>query len=344
MQHLSPPPNAEIGTAAIPKIAVIVPAYGVADLLPEALDSLLAQDFTAWEAMVIDDGAPDDVAGAVEPYLADPRIRFIATVNRGVSAARNHAIELSQAPLVALLDGDDLLRPNYLSRMVEAMDADPDATLVTCNANIFGAVPPGSLVVPSGVTVAQTANALDVLNGSFNIYIGSTIRRDDWRKIGGFDTAMTHAEDLDFWVRLLLLGGHARYLDAILGDYRIRRNSASTNSIGLIKGRMRLLTKVIEAHTGTPEADFAAERLIHEAKEAELADAIATIVAGDTKKGLPAIRQQRAALKGPIWAFSFALWRIFPQLAPHMLAWRARRHVHSVAPRGAPGPSSPKST
>ena len=75
-----------------PRVAVIVPAYGVAHLLGEALDSLQAQTFTEWECVVIDDGAPDDVAGAVAPYLADPRIQFLSTPNHGVSSARNTAI------------------------------------------------------------------------------------------------------------------------------------------------------------------------------------------------------------------------------------------------------------
>ena len=109
-----------------PRIAVIVPAYGVAHLLAEALDSLRAQSFTDWEAIVIDDGAPD-VAGAVAPYLDDSRIRVLATDNRGVSTARNRAIAEARAPLIALLDGDDLFRPGYLAAMVAAMEVDPGA-------------------------------------------------------------------------------------------------------------------------------------------------------------------------------------------------------------------------
>lgn len=123
-----------------PQISVIVPAYGVARWLGAALDSLLAQEFADWEAVVIDDGAPDDVAGVVRPYLDDPRFQFLATANHGVSAARNRAIAESRAPLIALLDGDDLFRPDYLSTMVAAMNADPMATIAACNARVFGAV------------------------------------------------------------------------------------------------------------------------------------------------------------------------------------------------------------
>ena len=124
-----------------PRAAVIVPAYGVAHLVGEALRSLQAQTMPDWECAVIDDGAPDDVAAAVVPFLSDPRIRFIATPNRGVSAARNRAIAATTAPAIALLDGDDLLRPTYLERTLAALEAEPDARLVTCNARIFGAVP-----------------------------------------------------------------------------------------------------------------------------------------------------------------------------------------------------------
>ena len=82
--------------ARVPRVAVIVPAYGVAHLLGEALESLLAQSMTEWECVVVDDGARDDVAGAAAPYLADPRIRLLATDNRGVSAARNRAVRKTE--------------------------------------------------------------------------------------------------------------------------------------------------------------------------------------------------------------------------------------------------------
>lgn len=314
-----------------PEIAVIVPAYGVAHLLAEALDSVLAQDFQNWEALVIDDGAPDDVKGAVTHYLRDPRIRFISTANHGVSAARNHAIGQTQAPLIALLDGDDLFRPKYLIQMVAAMEADPQAVIITCNARIFGVVPVEKLTIPENHQMAEVADALDVLNSNFNVYIGSTFRRDGWEKIGGFDPGMTHAEDLDFWVRLLLAGGHARYIDAVLADYRVRGNSASANNLALIKGRIRLLEKIIAGHEGTPAAALAQKQLTSEVRKARLEQAIVTTISGNIDNGLRELRLQRDQLEGTVWTMSFGLWRIFPRLAPRMLAWRTRRHAHSIA-------------
>lgn len=195
-----------------PRVAVIVPAYGVAHLVGEALTSLQGQTLTDWECVVIDDGAPDDVACAVAPFLTDPRIRFLATDNQGVSAARNRAVQAAQAPLVALLDGDDLLRPAYLETMVPLLEADPSLRLATCNARLFGSVPRERLCIEQtqGKTDGLHGTLADVLDRSFNVYIGTTFRRADFDRIGGFDTTMAQSEDFDLWVRLMMLGGRAR--------------------------------------------------------------------------------------------------------------------------------------
>jgi glycosyltransferase involved in cell wall biosynthesis len=65
----------------------------------------------------------------------------VHTDNRGVSAARSHAVRQTRAPLIALLDGDDLFRPAYLETMVTALEGDASIRLATCDARMFGAVP-----------------------------------------------------------------------------------------------------------------------------------------------------------------------------------------------------------
>jgi hypothetical protein len=312
-----------------PQISVIVPAYGVAHLVGEALDSLLAQDFNAWEAIVIDDGAPDDVATAVQPYLADRRIRFLATANQGVSAARNQAITASSAPLIALLDGDDLFRPGYLTAVVAAMHSDPSAAITTCNARVFGAVSQEDVVVGGDQNRCATGTVADVLLRRFNIYIGSTFRREAFDRIGGFDTTMTNSEDLDLWVRLLMDGGHARYIDAVLADYRVRPRSASVNLLRNIRGNIRVCDKVIAAMPGSHEAEVASTVRNGELERQEVEEALAAVIAGDTQRGLTILRAQRQYLGNPLWSAAFATWRVFPWLAPPMLAWRQRRHQGS---------------
>jgi hypothetical protein len=324
------------------RIAVIVPAYGVAHLVPEALESLLAQTEPAWECVVIDDGAPDDVAGAVAPFLSDPRIRFLATDNRGVSAARNRAVAATSAPLVTLLDGDDLFRPGYLARMADMLEGDGEARIATCNARLFGAVPRGSLVVDrkQGTGDGVRGSLSDVLDRSFNVYIGSAFRRADFDRIGGFDEAMAHAEDLDLWIRLMLLGGHALYADEVLGEYRVRPGSASASGAKMLRGTIRAYEKAFAALGDRPEAQAAAAMIRENRAALAFEEATRRVMEGETA----ALCDLRAALPRDIgrgWSVALGLWEAIPALAPPMLRWRRRANSRgsagTVAPLGAGG-------
>ena len=312
-----------------PRVAVIVPAYGVAHLVAEALASLQSQTLTAWECVVIDDGAPDDVAAAVAPFLSDPRIRFLPTDNQGVSTARNRAIAHTRAPLITLLDGDDLLRPTYLETMVTTLEADLTLRFVSCNARLFGAVPAERpcIAQTQGKTDGLHGTLADVLDRSFNVYIGATFRRADFDRIGGFDPAMAQSEDLDLWVRLMMLGGRARYIDAILGDYRVRPNSASAHSGRMLTGNIRVYEKAAAAlPTDAPEQPLIAHLLTQTRAALAFEHAIDRIIDGDTQRGLTDLRQHQASLHSPVWSLSFALWRIAPWLARPLLQWRRRAH------------------
>ena len=314
------------------RVAVIVPAYGVAHLLSEALASVQAQTFTEWECIVIDDGAPDDVAGTVAPFLADPRIRFLETDNGGVSVARNRAIASSAAPLLALLDGDDLLRPDYLATMVAIMEADPAITLATCNARIFGAVASERFCFDRPQPEGTLRNALD---RSFGIYIGSTFRRSDWERVGGFDPAFGVCEDFEMWVRLLMQGGRAHYVDQVLADYRVRAGSASADAGRMLLGNLKVYEKAANSlPPQAPEQALLQELMIATREAIAFEHAIDRVVDGDTRGGLADLGRLRRHVAGPIWRASFALWRLAPALARPMLRWRRQRHSRGYEPKG----------
>jgi GT2 family glycosyltransferase len=325
MALVAPSPD----SAGAPRVAVIVPAYGVAHLVGEALASLQAQTLAEWECLVIDDGAPDDVAGAVAPFLSDPRIRFLATKNAGVSAARNQAIGATTAPLITLLDGDDLLRPNYLAAMVPVLEDDPAARLATCNARVFGAVAVERLVFDSkqGTSDGQHGSLCDVIDRSFGVYIGTTFRRADFDAIGGFDTSMAQSEDLDLWVRLMQLGGHARYVDQVLGDYRIRAGSASANATRMLLGNIKVFEKASAALAADQPEQAVLARAIAESRAAMAFEhAIDKVIDGDTRQGLAELRAIPGQVEGPVWRAAFTMWRIAPALARPMLRWRRAAH------------------
>lgn len=320
-----------------PRVAVIVPAYGVAHLVGEALDSLLAQTMASWECVVIDDGAPDDVAAAVAPYLADPRIRFIATPNRGVSAARNTAIAATTAPYIALLDGDDRFRPDYLARVLDWLERDPHLRLVTVNALIFGAVPAERLCFErhQGHGDGCHGTLAEVLDRSFGVYFGTTFRRADYERTGGFDPTLTQSEDFDMWVQLMLLGGRAGYIDEVLGEYRVRANSASASRERMLRGNLRVYEKALAAlPVDRPEHALTVQLMEQTRQALAFEHAMDRVIDGDTMRGLAALRQSKGEVAGPVWTLSFLLWALFPGLARPMLAWRRRAHSRGRPVRG----------
>ncbi|HQV02220.1 MULTISPECIES: glycosyltransferase family A protein [unclassified Novosphingobium] len=322
---------------AAPRVAVIVPAYGVAHLVGEALDSLLAQSMPDWECVVIDDGAPDDVAGAVAPYLHDPRIRFLATDNHGVSGARNTAIAATSAPYIALLDGDDRFRPDYLARTTARLDADPSLCLVTVNAHIFGAVPRERLCFEGkqGAGDGLHGTLAEVLDRSFGVYIGTTFRRSEFERTKGFDTTFTHCEDFDMWVQLMQLGGLAGYIDEVLGEYRVRVDSASASREKMLRGNLRVYDKAIATLPSDAPELALARRLAHDTQQAiDFEHAMDRVIDGDTAGGLAALRAVKEQVTGPVWTLSFALWTLFPSLARPMLAWRRRKHSRGGSESG----------
>ena len=102
-----------------PAVSVVVPAYGVEAYLPACLDSLLAQTWATWEAIVVDDGSPDGSGEIAEEYAArDPRFKVVHVQNGGLGSARNVGADHAEGEFLTFLDSDDVLPPEALSTLV----------------------------------------------------------------------------------------------------------------------------------------------------------------------------------------------------------------------------------
>ena len=101
-----------------PKISVIVPVYKTEKYLPECIESVLAQTFTDFELILVDDGSPDNSGAICDAYAArDPRIRVFHKENRGVSSARNLGLDHARGEWIAFVDSDDTVGEKYLEHL-----------------------------------------------------------------------------------------------------------------------------------------------------------------------------------------------------------------------------------
>ena len=102
---------------------MIIPTYNRSQMVQEAIDSVLEQDFTDYELIVVDDGSNDNTPEILAGY--GQRIKVLHQSNKGVSAARNFGIAAASGQLIALLDSDDLWLPRKLATQVTFFEDNP---------------------------------------------------------------------------------------------------------------------------------------------------------------------------------------------------------------------------
>ena len=121
-----------------PKISVIVPVYNVEQYLPRCIDSILAQTFTDFELLLIDDGSTDNSGKICDKYAEkDNRIRVFHKENGGVSSARNLGLKECTAQWIAFIDSDDYIEANYLSYFIKYNNADDIYTQIIQGFHVF---------------------------------------------------------------------------------------------------------------------------------------------------------------------------------------------------------------
>ena len=114
-----------------PLFSIIIPCYNQAHFLPQCLDSLLEQEYKNWEAVVVNDGSPDNTNEVVQKYsVEDPRIKLVVKENGGLSSARNFGIANALGNRFIFLDADDFLYPNCLEKIAAVIRDSDENTLI----------------------------------------------------------------------------------------------------------------------------------------------------------------------------------------------------------------------
>lgn len=209
--------------SAGPRVSIVLPFRDAAATLAAALDSLAAQTLTDWECLLIDDGSSDgslEIARA--RAAADTRWRLLSG-GSGLVDALNRGLAAARAPLVARMDADDLALPERLTRQAAMLAEDPSLTVVSCLVEAF----PDTQVTDGMRRYVAWLNRLispqairDALFVESPIaHPSAMLRRDALLAIGGY-RPVDGPEDYDLWLRLLLDGGRAAKVPAVLLRWR----------------------------------------------------------------------------------------------------------------------------
>lgn len=231
-----------------------MPAYNAEHYIAETLTSVSSQTLGDWECVIVDDGSSDDTLQIARSFAqADCRFQVMHQANAGCSAARNLGMRAARGEFVCLLDADDLYHPDYLATQAAFIDAHPEFDLYSCN---------GLILLADGSTTPYFTDAIHQRVVSFTledwfpscpVLIMSILRREAAERIGGFREDLRHAEDYDFWLRLMSSGGRHIHNPAVLCTYRRHPGGKSTNRPAEARAVAQLLADLLGEATLSPE-------------------------------------------------------------------------------------------
>jgi glycosyltransferase involved in cell wall biosynthesis len=214
--------------AGPPRVTVVVRCYRQARFLPEAVAAVVAQTFTDWELVVVNDGSPDDTSVVARDLMArhpDRRLRLVEQANLGPPRALNAGVTAAAGALILALDADDALHPAFLARTTAALDADPGADIAFTDVVLFGARAEVWKMGPFALEPLLTRNRLCCT---------ALYRRSLWVEAGGYAENMELGyEDWDFWVGCAERGHRAVHLRQPLFFYRMHPAGETTNSTAM---------------------------------------------------------------------------------------------------------------
>jgi hypothetical protein len=230
-----------------------MPVYEAAPYVGDAVRSVLAQTFTDFELLVIDDGSSDASAEVVESFT-DPRIHFVRNErNLGLTPTLNRGLSLARGEFVARQDADDLSEPERLARQVAFLDAHRDTALVGTWYRKIDA--DGRITAERRLPVRDAELRWAMLSYCPIVHSAATFRRDVVLALGGYDERFVYAQDFDLWSRV---AAHHRVANVpeILVRYRVLATSL-TATIGERSGEgpavsLSNVTALAMASGGTP--------------------------------------------------------------------------------------------
>lgn len=231
-----------------PLVSFVMPAYNCESHIGAAVSGALSQTYQNTEIIVVNDGSSDRT-GQVLAGFGD-MIRVIDQPNAGPSAARNTGAAAARGEYIAFADGDDLMLPGYLDRMMDTLQAAGSGRWWVMSQAYFlsaDGIDTRRPVVAGGA-VPRAHQRMTILQRNIVGPPAAIVHADMHREIGGMDPELGSSEDWDYWARAIFNGWYAVFQPEPLYLYRWSDGSLSNNHAALLQGEDQLMTKLRQGH------------------------------------------------------------------------------------------------
>ena len=210
------------------QVSVIIPAYNGDRYISDAIDSVLAQTYTDYEIIAINDGSTDDTKRVVREY--GDRIQYYAQANQGVAASRNFGLSKAKGEYIAFLDQDDVFLPHKLGLQVEILNRDASIGIVSSGWQIVDRDGTVRAAVQPWLQIPQLSLANLIVWKP--VFLGAMLFRRSWlERTNGFDPNLEQAPDVDLVIRLAAMGCAAAWVKQTTVQYRQHETNASKNTL-----------------------------------------------------------------------------------------------------------------
>ncbi|SOZ13910.1 Glycosyl transferase [Cupriavidus taiwanensis] len=236
-----------------PLVSIVTPTFNQAKYIAETVESVLAQDYKNIEYIILDDGSTDDTQRVLEPYRA--RATIEAQANMGQARTLNKGWQMAKGTYLAYLSSDDILYPRAISKLVQALEADPSRVCVFPDCEL---IDEHSNVIKRDLCRPFHLSDL-VVEQECYIGPGALFRRSAFEKAGGWLPELKLAPDREFWIRLAKFGSF-HFLRETLAGYRMHPHSISYKDVSEVTAMEYI--RVLDTYFADPEvpSDILARR------------------------------------------------------------------------------------
>ena len=319
-----------------PRVSVLMAVYNGGKYVKQSVESVLTQDMTDLEFVIVDDNSTDDTRAIVEAF-GDARVRMVRNErNMGQTRSLNRALSMATAPLVARIDADDAYLPGKLSRQLAFMDSHPEVVVcgtwaekIDAEGQVFGLYAP---------PIDRNDIRFAILHGVPLCHVSVMMRRELVLAHGGYDGQFPYAADFDLWSRLFRCGMVLANIPDVLMQYR--QFEASLGAVQKVGPAGHEAARIIEENfrslTGVPISTEIARSI------ALLYFPAAELTAAQVADAYDALGRAAREIYGRrVWRVRMRLagmlaWSLWRQSAHSR--WRATRHEVSFVRRWAGDP------
>ncbi len=211
-----------------PKVSVIMPVYNAEHFLPEAIESILKQTFTAWEFIIIDDGSTDASWKIIREYArAEPRIVALRNgQNLRISRTLNRGLQTARGQYIARMDADDISALDRLEKQVAYMDQHPEVGVCGGKMQMINAA--GAVIGQRPYYLTDSEIRRRIFRYSPFAHPTIIMRKAVLEKCGYYDPAFDYAEDYELYFRVGRIATFGNLPDVTL-RYRVLPRSTTSS-------------------------------------------------------------------------------------------------------------------